>query len=248
MHCHRSRVFVPWFYFVLVISVLASNRLDAASLQLSWVDNSDNEDGFHIERKVGTNGIFSFVAAVGPDITSYTDDNLASNTTYCYRLNAFNGIGISEYTNEACGTTSGGAFASLTPPPPVSSTIAATLLGQTGEDIAGTTSETPDGIPDVQIRLSGVPGTLTQVRITDGSNGIWETPYNGWWIVAIRPHSDPSLVDLYFNFWQSSSSYTLDLTLTNGTTQTIQTSASLSLQMLDNSPTTTSRGKRQGQF
>ena len=86
MHYHRSRVFVPWFYFVLVISVLASSRLDAGSLQLSWVDNSDNEDGFHIERKVGTNGIFSFVAAVGPNITSYTDDNLASNTTYCYRL------------------------------------------------------------------------------------------------------------------------------------------------------------------
>jgi len=335
MHCHRSRVFVPLFYFVLVISVLASSRLDAASLQLSWVDNSDNEDGFHIERKVGTNGIFSFVAAVGPNTTSYTDDNLASNTTYCYRLNAFNDVGISAYTNEACGTTSGGASAPPTPPVPssntvvtnitdgavlsgssviwtatpsgspvrveffidgtlswtenaspyqfngdpsgtlntntlsdgshqlgvravysnnstaeqtvtvivsngaslqISSTIAATLLGQTGEDIAGTTSETPDGIPDVHIRLSGVQGTITQVRIMDGGSGIWETPYNDWWIVAIRPHSDPSLVDLYFDFWEPTSSYAVTVTLANGTTQTVQTSASLSLQMLGNSP------------
>ena len=249
MHCHRSRVFVPWFYFVLVISVLASNRLEADSLQLSWVDNSDNEDGFHIERKVGTNGMYSFVAAVGPNITSYTDDNVASNTTYCYRLNAFNGIGISEYTNEACGTTSGGASAPLAPPTaPVSTTIAATLLGQTGEDIVGTTSETADGIPDVQIRLSGVQGTITRVIITDGGNGVWETPYNGWWIVAIRPHSDPSLVDLYFDFWEPTSAYTVTITFANGTTQTVQTSASLSLEMLDNSPTTTSPGKRQGQF
>ena len=100
----------------------------------------------------------------------------------------------------------------------------------------------------MQIRLSGVQGTIARVIITDGSDGIWEAPYTGWWIVAIRPHSDPSLVDLYFNFWQSSSSYTLDLTLTNGTTQTVLTSASLSLEMLDDSPTTTSRGKRAGQF
>jgi len=235
VHCHRSRIFVPLFYSVLVISVLASNRLDAASLQLSWVDNSDNEDGFHIERKVGNNGIFSFIATVGPNVTSYTDDNLASNTTYCYRLNAFNNRGISAYTNEACGTTSSAAS---TPPssPPVSSTIAATLLGQTGEDIAGTTSESPDGIQDVHIRLSGVQGTITRVRITGDSGGVWETPYNGLWIVAIRPHTDPSLVDLYFDFWQSSSSYTLDLTFANGITQTIQTSASLPLQLFGNSP------------
>jgi hypothetical protein len=235
VHCYRSRIFVPLFYSALVISVLASNRLDAASLQLSWVDNSDNEDGFHIERKVGNNGIFSFIAIIGPNVTSYTDDNLASNTTYCYRLNAFNNIGISAYTNEACGTTSSGAS---TPPssPLVSSTIAATLLGQTGEDIAGTTSESPDGIQDVHIRLSGVQGTITQVRITDGSGGVWETPYNGWWIVAIRPHTDPSLVDLYFDFWQSSSSYTLDVTFADGTTQTVQTFASLPLQLFGNSP------------
>ena len=235
MHCDHSRVFLPLFCFVLVISVLASNRLDAATLQLSWVDNSDNEDGFHIER-MGDDGIFSVVATVSSNVTSYTDDNLASNTTYCYRVNAFNDVGISEYTNEACGTTSGGAFASPTPPPPVSSTIAATLLGLTGEDIAGSDSETPDGREDVLIRLSGVQGTITRVIITDGSDGIWETPYTGWWIVAIRPHTDPSLVDLYFNFWQSSSSYTLDLTFTNGTTQTIQTTATLPVQMSGNSP------------
>ena len=231
MRCHRSRLFAPLFYFVLVISVLASNRLDAASLQLSWVDNSDNEDGFHIERKVGNDGIFSFVATVGPNVTSYTDDNLASNTTHCYRLNAFNASVISAYTNEACRTTSSGASA-----PAVSSTIAATLLGQTGEDIAGTTSESPDGIEDVQIRLSGVQGTITRVRITDGGGGVWETPYNGWSVVAIRPHTDPSLVDLYFDFWQTNSSYTLYLTFANGTTQTIQTSASLPLQIFGNSP------------
>ena len=145
MYRHR---FVELFYFVLVISVLASSRLDAASLQLSWVDNSDNEDGFHIERKVGTNGIFSFVAAVGPNTTSYTDDNLASNTTYCYRLNAFNDVGISAYTNEACGTTSGGASAPPTPPVPSSNTVVTNITD--GAVLSGSSviwTATPSGSP-----------------------------------------------------------------------------------------------------
>lgn len=236
MHCHHSRVFPLLFYFVFIISVLAWNRLDAASLQLSWVDNSDKEYGFHIERKVSNDEMFFFVATIGPDVISYTDDNLANDTTYCYRVNAFNDSGISAYSNEACGTTSGGASASPTSSPSISSIIAATLLGQTGEDITGGDSETPDGREDVLIRLSGVQGTITRVIITDGSDGIWETPYTGWWIVAIRPHTDPSLVDLYFRFWQSSSSYTLDLTFANGTTQTIQTIATSAVQMSGNSP------------
>src|SRR5262245_18996618 len=184
---HRHR-FVELFYFVLVISVLASSRLDAASLQLSWVDNSDNEDGFHIERKVGTNGIFSLLAAVGPNITSYTDDNLASNTTYCYRLNAFNDIGISAYTNEACGTTSGGASPPPTPPAPSSNTVVTNITD--GAVLSGTSvvwTATPSGSP-VRVEffidgaLSGTEyvapyqfngdpsGTLDTNTLSDGSH------------------------------------------------------------------------------
>src|SRR5262249_11776952 len=118
----------------------------------------------------------------------------------------------------------------------ISSTIAATLLGQTGEDIAGTTSETPDGIPDVHIRLSGVQRTISGVLISGDSGGTWETPDNGWWIVAIRPHTDPSLVDLYFDFWQPISAYTVTITFADRTTQTVLTIASLPLQLLGNSP------------
>jgi len=42
--------------------------------------------------------------------------------------------------------------------------------------------------------------------------------------VATRPQTDPSVVDLYFDFYQQSASYTLNLTFANGSTQTIQTS------------------------
>jgi hypothetical protein len=220
VRCQRSRIFLLLFYSFAVISIFASNRLDAASLQLTWLDNSQNEDGFYIERKLGTNGTFSLIATVGPNVASYSDDNLADSTTYCYRVNAFNGAGSSAYTNQACGTTS----AIPAPPPPPSSPVTATLLGQTGEDIAGTTAESPDGIQDVHIRLSGVQSAITSVRITDDGSGVWETPYNGWWIVAIRPQTNASLVDLYFDFWQPAFTYTLNMAFANGTTQTIQIS------------------------
>ena len=45
------------------------------------------------------------------------------------------------------------------------------------------------------------------------------------WIVAIKPTSEPALVDLYFNFWRTNGSYKLDMTFANGTSQTVQTQA-----------------------
>ena len=77
----------------------------AASLQLVWLDNSSDETGFHVERKLGTAGTYSVVATTGANVTSYADSSLADSTTYCYRVNAFNGAGNSPYSPEACGTT-----------------------------------------------------------------------------------------------------------------------------------------------
>jgi hypothetical protein len=57
--------------------------------------------------------------------------------------------------------------------------------------------------------------------------------------VAIRPQTDPSVVDLYFDFWQPSSSYTLNLTFANGSTLTIQTSIVLSTAALSTDATAT---------
>ena len=105
MHHKHSKLILLFLYFFTVISVVATVRANAASFQLTWVDNSQNEDGFNIERKLGTTGTFSLLATVGPNVTSYSDNNLADSTTYCYRLNAFNSAGNSAYSNEACETT-----------------------------------------------------------------------------------------------------------------------------------------------
>jgi hypothetical protein len=76
----------------------------AGQLHLTWTSNSTNEDGFNIERKSGTTGTFSQIASVGANVVTYTDSNLMAGGTYCYRVNAFNAAGVSDFTLEACAT------------------------------------------------------------------------------------------------------------------------------------------------
>ena len=78
------------------------SQADAGQLQLAWIDNANNEDGFQIERKTGTVGSYTQIATVGPNITSYSDFSLADGATYCYRVRAFNSAGNSAYTLERC--------------------------------------------------------------------------------------------------------------------------------------------------
>src|SRR5262245_2517839 len=92
--------------FLLLIACIWCSEAHAAQLHLSWIDNSNNEDGFEIERNIGENGTFVQIATQGANINFYTDDNLAPSTTYCYQVRAFNAVGNSDYSNEACATTS----------------------------------------------------------------------------------------------------------------------------------------------
>ena len=70
--------------------------LSAAPVQLSWTDNSDNEESFVIERK--SEGEYVEVATVAANITQYTDDVEAGS--YQYRVKAVNQFGSSGYTND----------------------------------------------------------------------------------------------------------------------------------------------------
>jgi hypothetical protein len=95
-----SRYFLSLFFLLPSLSLLG--QANAGQLQLGWTDNSNNEDGFKIERKTGTTGTFTHIATVGANVTSYTDTNLIDGATYCYRVGAFNSAGSSDYTTEGC--------------------------------------------------------------------------------------------------------------------------------------------------
>ena len=106
--CHIApKVFFSLLCSFTILFVIDAHQVNAASFQVSWTDNSQDEDGFSIERKLDPNGTYVVIATVGPNVTFYSDSSLANSTTYCYRVNAFNSAGNSAYTNEACGTPSG---------------------------------------------------------------------------------------------------------------------------------------------
>jgi Tol biopolymer transport system component len=76
------------------------------SIQLSWTDASNNEDGFAIEQ-CRSKGCTNFVeiARVNAGITVYNNTALLSNTQYYYRMRSFNLGGTSAYTNVISGKT-----------------------------------------------------------------------------------------------------------------------------------------------
>jgi len=81
---------------------LTANVISPTQVDLSWKDNAKNETGYKIERKLSSENSFSVIASVLADFTSYSDKSVALNTTYTYRVYAFNQVGNSTgYSNEA---------------------------------------------------------------------------------------------------------------------------------------------------
>jgi hypothetical protein len=94
------------FVITLIVLPLATISLaSAAKLTLTWVDTSNSEQGFRIERRLGSTGSYQQYAAVAANTQTYSDVNVSSGTTYCYRVAAFNSAGSSGYSNENCATT-----------------------------------------------------------------------------------------------------------------------------------------------
>jgi len=85
-------------------SGLTATAPECDQIDLTWQDNSGNENGFKIERS--EDGVtFGQIDTVGPDVTSYSDTTVAENTTYYYQVRAYNAGGDSGYSEIASSAT-----------------------------------------------------------------------------------------------------------------------------------------------
>ncbi len=85
-------------------SNLGFGSITNTSIQLTWTDNSNNEDGFEIHRSLSAGGTFNLVATIGPNLTSYNNMGLTEDTEYFYRVYAFNTGGSSTPVNGSATT------------------------------------------------------------------------------------------------------------------------------------------------
>lgn len=79
-------------------SSLRYEVVDGQKVRLTWEDNSSYEDGYEIERRVGS-GMWQRVATVGENVTEFVDGNPLSGEVY-YRVRAFSAVAFSNYSSE----------------------------------------------------------------------------------------------------------------------------------------------------
>ncbi|MFW6012935.1 MAG: fibronectin type III domain-containing protein [Candidatus Bipolaricaulota bacterium] len=80
-------------------SELSAEASGPEEIELTWTDNSDNEEGFRIYR----NG--SELDTVGSNTTRYVDDTVRPDTDYSYKVAAFNSAGESSTSSSSRITT-----------------------------------------------------------------------------------------------------------------------------------------------
>lgn len=85
-------------------SNLAATSNNPFYVQLTWTDNSGNEEGFYLERKNGDStsvNAYSVIKTLIAGATSVRDSSIQGSTSYTYRIKAFNGQISSAYSNQA---------------------------------------------------------------------------------------------------------------------------------------------------
>ncbi len=92
----------------LPLEPLAASKVDAVltgtgSVQITWTDNSINEDGFRVERAASGAGPWTSLVTTSPGVTSAQDaSGIPNQEQVCYRVVAFNKAGDAAPSNTDC--------------------------------------------------------------------------------------------------------------------------------------------------
>ncbi|OVE71431.1 hypothetical protein BVX93_02350, partial [bacterium B13(2017)] len=86
-------------------SNFSAQAVSSTQINLSWEDNSDNEDGYRIERQVDNSGNYNLLTSLPINSTSFSDANLEHNKIYSYQVVAYNSYGVSSIAESDATTT-----------------------------------------------------------------------------------------------------------------------------------------------
>ncbi len=90
---------IACIFSLYTIFTLNAQVVVEGDITLQWDDNSDNEDGFCIERTINSSGIWAPLDSVDADVTEYGPFSFVSPDTHHVRVYAYNELGNSGHTN-----------------------------------------------------------------------------------------------------------------------------------------------------
>jgi fibronectin type 3 domain-containing protein len=147
-------------------SNLAATVTGGNQANLTWTDNSGNETGFRVERKVGAGG-YAPLASKGAGVTTHADPGLTTNT-YSYRVIA-TGSADSAPSNEVVVIIGNPAADTYVR----SGTSAGTNFGNaTVIDVKTTTNADTQRNSFVRFSLAGVGATVTSAKLRLHGNAV----------------------------------------------------------------------------
>ena len=151
---------------------LVATPISASRIDLSWSDNSSNEDGFEIERCEGA-GCTAFIpiAQVGAGVSGFSSTELSGGTTYTYRVRAFNAGGASDYSNTSEATTPEAPV-----PPEAPANLAATATSVSQIDLTWSDNSTnEDGFTIERCQGAGCVNFLSIAQPPAGTTSYSDT-------------------------------------------------------------------------
>ena len=83
--------------------------VSSSRVKLAWQDNSDNESGFRVQRRVDGSSDWVGIGTTAANATTFLDEGLEPLTAYHYRVQGFNITGVSAFSNETAARTLGSA-------------------------------------------------------------------------------------------------------------------------------------------
>ncbi|MDB6023840.1 MAG: N-acetylmuramoyl-L-alanine amidase family 2 [Verrucomicrobiales bacterium] len=139
-------------------TALTATAASSSQVNLAWTQNSANETGFKVERS-GDNVTFAQIATTAVNVVTYSNTGLAGNTTYYYRVRAYNLAGNSAYSNTASDITAPQAPTALTASAVSSSEIDIAWTDNSSSEVGFKIERSPDNVTFTQIATNAAAAT-----------------------------------------------------------------------------------------
>jgi len=132
-------------------------------ITLAWNDNATDETGYVVQRSVN-GGTYADRATLALNSTEFADTGLTGSTKYSYRVRAYNGAGVSDYTGIASATTAS------PPPPPAAPTPAQVGPSSTATNTWWTDVANESGYEVVRETYDSRKGSWSATTLKTGTN------------------------------------------------------------------------------